>query len=322
MEPETLSEKYRPNRIEDFLGNKETKKKVEAFFKTRVFPKTILLQGMSGCGKTTLARIIANVFGAVKENVFQYNISNTRGIDAAREIIEMLRFKSMYGDKRVVVLNECHKATGEFQNAMLEILEEPPKGVIFILCTTEPEKLLPTIKGNQRGLTLNVNPLTKKEAFALAFEICQKEGIKFSDAVLTKIVSLSEGKPRKVVTLLQSIISISGSEEEILNCLQEDLTEESPEIINLCKALLEGKPDSYKKCIRILKGFKSIDGFDPETARYAVLGYCSSILLSTESYTSESIKARASLCIAEFSNNFYSSKFAGLINACYLVCGA
>ena len=180
-----LSLSYRPTSLEEFFGNEAIKESLKSILAREDRPKTILLSGPSGCGKTTLARIIAKMVNCNDMDLAQYNISDMRGIDTAREIIASCQFEPLYGEVRVIVLNECHRATVDWMNAMLEILEEPPKGVYFILCTTEPEKLLKTIK--TRSTTYTVSTLRKHEMISLIQWVTQSEGVQLSEKVKNAI---------------------------------------------------------------------------------------------------------------------------------------
>src|SRR3990170_5894136 len=98
---------YRPKNLEEFFGNENIKESLKSILSREDKPHTILLSGPSGCGKTTLARIIANMLKCSEMDLAQYNISDMRGIDTAREIIASCQFEPLYGDIRVIILNEC-----------------------------------------------------------------------------------------------------------------------------------------------------------------------------------------------------------------------
>jgi len=167
-----LQLKYRPKNFENFIGNNST---ITAL-KSSLDKKTVrcyLIHGKSGCGKTTLARIIATKLGATDRDIKELNVSNQRGIDKARKIITLTIYRPL-GGVRVFILDEAHRSTVDFQNAMLKIMEEPPKGNYFVLCTTEPEKLLETIKN--RCSIFHVRELSIDEITILLNYVIKEEG--------------------------------------------------------------------------------------------------------------------------------------------------
>jgi DNA polymerase III gamma/tau subunit len=231
-------------------------------------------------------------------------MSNNRGIDTAREIIERCQLSPMFSQKMIVILDEVHKSTNEFQNAMLKVLEEPPKHVYFILCTTDPNKLISTVR--KRCTPYEIKKLTDNETKELLTKIVKDEKIKVSDIILDKITKKVDGCPRDSLVLLEKVKDLD--EEEVDNAII-DFSSEKEEIISLCRRLVKGC--SWNMLANALT--KVTD--EPETVRRAVLGYCSAVLLREEN-------SRAALIIDCFKNNFYDSGKAGLIAACYeVICG-
>jgi len=193
-------------------------------------------------------------------------------------------------------------ATKEFQNSMLKTLEEPPPNTYFILCTTEPEKLLPTIK--TRATTYQVSPLMNNEVLKLLKVVCKKEGKKVDEKVLQEIVRVAEGCPREALTILDAVIDMDSTGDQIQAIIDQTVSESS--LKELCIALLNSK--SWKVTSEILKNLEG----EPESIRYGILGYMNSVLLNSGNI-------RASDIIIIFENNFYDSKKAGLNNACFMV---
>jgi len=142
----SLYKKYRPSTFDDIVGNSVTiqalKKSVEGR-KNHVF----LFTGPSGCGKTTLSRIVAKELGAKGSDFRELDSADFRGIDTIRNLRKTIGYHPLESKVVVYLLDEVHKLTGDAQNAMLKMLEETPEHVYFILATTDPQKLLGTIKG-------------------------------------------------------------------------------------------------------------------------------------------------------------------------------
>lgn len=300
---------YRPQNLEEFFGNETVKSGITAILSRKeAIPHTFLLSGPSGCGKTTLARIIASMLGCSELDRREYNISDMRGIDTAREIIQSCRYEPLYGEVRVIILNEAHKATNDFQNAMLEILEEPPSKVFFIICTTEPDKLIKTIR--TRATTYHVSPLIKHEMLALIDWVLRSENRAITPKVIDGIVFASDGSPRVALKILDQIIDITGEVPQ-LESISKIAVDETL-ILDLCQAILAKKPGNkrWEELSILLKGFDS----EAESARRSILGYLSKALLNQKGDEAK----RTALIMAEFINNYYDSLKPGLVISCYM----
>lgn len=298
-----LAIKYRPKTFDEVIGNKNIVEilKNQLSGKTQQpLPKAILLHGPTGCGKTTLGRIIANELGATGADLREIDSADFRGIDTIREIRRQSGYKPLGSPCRVWILDEVHRATGDAQSALLKALEDTPKHVYYILCTTDPQKLLPTIRG--RCSQLQVQPLTEKETKQLIKRIVKAEKETLDKEVYDQIVQDSMGHPRNALQILSQVLS--ATPEKRLQVAQQTAETES-KTIELCRALMDGSP--WKKVAGILGGLK---GEDAEGIRRAILGYCQSILLKGENN-------QAAAVMEEFINPFYNSGFPGLILACY-----
>ena len=201
-----------------------------------------------------------------------------------------------------VAVHNCHKLTNEAQNALLKALEDPPNHVYFILCTTNPEKLLKTIKS--RCTTFNLEPLGKKTMLRFLNEICDEEEVEVPQDVLKLIAKNSQGHPRAALVALDKIIDLD--EDDMLEAA-EQVAEEESQVIDLCQALIKRSP--WKKVSEILNGLKDKE---PESVRWAVLGYCNSVMLN-----SATPNPNAYLVMDAFRENFYDTKHFGLTLACY-----
>lgn len=295
MEVLPLNLKYRPDTLDEMWGHYGYYNAVESFLEREDRPRTYLFYGPPGCGKTTLARIFAKEIGG---QIKEFNISNTTGVDAARGIINKLKYKSLKG-ARVLIFNECHRASPNFQDAMLETLEEPPADTYFILVTTEPRKLLSAVRS--RCTKIELKPLNRKDTIGLLHDTCIQEEIELDAQIIKQIARISDGVPRDALVLLNKVIDLDPSEQKDF---VEDLKTFESTTLELCKALQNRIP--WDKVVPIIKALDE----EPETVRYAILGYFSKDLLKTGSVRSWQI-------LDVFGSTFFHSKKAGLIKACF-----
>ena len=204
------------------------------------------------------------------------------------------------------LIDEVHATTKDAQTAFLKLLEDTPRHVFFMLATTDPNKLLKTIR--TRATEFRLKPLRADVMVGLIQLIHNIEkGEDLSEDVCDKIVEVSEGSPRKALVWLGQVIGLD--EEEQLAVVEAGGDQET---IVLARALVKPRP-SWAEVARILKGLKESEQ-DPEGLRYMVLGYASSILLG-----GGNLSKRARLIIDVFRENLYDSKWPGLVANCYEV---
>jgi DNA polymerase III gamma/tau subunit len=197
---------------------------------------------------------------------------------------------------RVWLLDEVHQATKDFQNSILKALEDSPKYAYFILCTTEPEKLLKTIRN--RCSTFEVESLEDDEIKKLLDWVLNEEKFDIPNNVKEEITDAVDGCPRQALVILDQIIDLP--ENEMLDAVKDTKVDEK-EVRELCQAMLKGK--NWKTIARILKGLKSSE---PEKIRRAVIGYMSAVLLNGGD-------AKAALIIDIFQSPVFNSGMSGIV---------
>src|SRR5690606_13215116 len=138
---------------------------------------------------------------------------------------------------RAWIIDECHKLTNDAQNAILKLLEDAPQGAYFILCTTEPEKLIKTVKG--RCVVLDVKVLNEHQIQKLLKRVCRVEGKKISIEVYEQIYQDSFGHPRNALQILEKVLNVS--EEKQIEIAKSSAAEQT-ESIQLCRALIDKSP--------------------------------------------------------------------------------
>jgi DNA polymerase-3 subunit gamma/tau len=298
-----LYQKHRPDSFSKVIGNDITINALEKMVENKgTCPHTFMFAGETGCGKTTLANILAAEVGAIGIDLEIINFSNLRGIDTVRDIIQKSSYSPIEGTGRVWIIEESQKMTSDAQNAFLPLLENPPRHVYFILCTTEPFRLIEPIRN--RCMTFTVEKLNEIQMMKLLKSILHKEHETIDQNVLEQIIESAEGKPRQAIQTLEKVMSLP--EEKRLKAAKST-GNDKVQAIELCKALL--KNAGWKELTLILKG---IEDEDPEGIRRLVLKYFQTVLLKEDN-------ERVAAIIETFSDNFYSSGFTGLVLACYTV---
>lgn len=293
---------HRPESFSEFEGNRKTLDRLQAILKRKKSSHVFLFCGPSGCGKTTLARIMAKELGCSKANIVEIDASNNRGIDTAREIVARMTFLPTEGKAKSYILDEVHQTTKDFQNAMLKALEDTPSYVYFMLCTTEPDRLLATVR-NRCGQAFVVTHLPFRRIDRLLQRIVKAEGVGISGKAIKSISENAGGCPRKALIMLDQIIDIP--DDDVAKALQASERTER-QVIDLCRALNECRP--WGKIAAILRAIDE----DPERIRHAVIGYFNKVLLNKDD-------AYAAMIIECFSEPFWQmGGMPGLTLACYV----
>lgn len=300
----SLSVKYRPKMLKEIVGNADAVRSLRALFERGDMPHTLLFTGPSGCGKTTLARIVARFLKCSDWDFKELNTADFRGIDSAREIVQQTHLSPMSGPCRVWLLDECHQLTKDAQHALLKALEEVPAHVYFLLATTEPEKLLPTIK--TRCVTFALRALSDAEMKEVIGRAAAGEGATIPDEVAEQIILDSGGAPRMALSILDKVIGMEAG--EMLAAAKQQAAQTN-EAIDLCRALIAKRP--WRDVARIIQGIEQ----EPEQVRRAVLGYAQAVLL-------KSGQGQAYVVLDSFREDFFTTGKPGLTRACYMAVNA
>jgi DNA polymerase III subunit gamma/tau len=294
--------KYRPQSFDEMVGNESTIDSLRSILSRESGEvRSFLFIGQSGCGKTTMARILSKELNCAEEDFKEFNSANVRGIDTIREIAESCNYAPMIGRIKIYLLDECHKITPDAQHALLKLLEDTPEHVRFILCTTDPEKLLKTIR--TRCSTFHLSPLRRNQTLKLLRWVCEQEKVDVPQKVLGKIAEFCDGSPRQAIVMLDQVIDID-SEEVSLQMLMDTTIDETT-TLELSQALLN---KSKWETIASIVG--KIDD-EPEKVRISVVNYLGKVLLSKDD-------TRVAQIMSLFGEPFFYSGRASLILNCYL----
>lgn len=258
MSYKALYRTYRPSTFTQVAGQQHIVKTLMNALKENKIAHAYLFCGPRGTGKTSMARLFAkslnceNGFGdqcnecpnciAVKEgshpDIIEMDAASNRGIDDIRDLVSKVKYAPSLGKYKVYIIDEVHMMTTEAFNALLKTLEEPPSNVVFILCTTEPYKLMPTILS--RVQRYDFNKVSDKDLLGNLQMIVEKEGIDAEEEALKLIVSLSDGGVRDSLSMLDQAIAYSGKKLELHHIEELYGLTTLEEKLNLLNALNEG----------------------------------------------------------------------------------
>lgn len=273
-----LATKYRPKKFNDIVCQDNVKIVLQNQIDTNEFKQAYLFCGSAGTGKTTSARIFANEINKGEGRIVEIDGASNNGVDNIRNLIDNCKMKSLDGTYKVFIIDEVHMLSIGAFNALLKILEEPPKGTIFILCTTDPQKIPATILSRVQRFDFKRIP-TQRIMNRLTYIIekenqTRTEQIEYTDEALQYIAQLAEGGMRDAITKLDTVLGFTQNitSEAVIKCLGLTSTQFILEILdniiakepkNILGAIdtifLEGKDlklfikDSIKVLIDVIK---------------------------------------------------------------------
>lgn len=217
---EALATKYRPRTFKDVVCQDNIKKVLTNQLDTGEIKQAYLFCGSAGTGKTTSARIFASDVNGGKGKPIEIDGASNNGVDNIRSIIDDCRMKSLDSKYKVYIIDEVHMLSIGAFNALLKVLEEPPKGVIFILCTTDPHKIPATILS--RLQRFNFKRIPQFDIVQRLQYILQQEGkLTYDMEALEYIAKLADGGMRDAIMKLDTVIGYTNNItlQAVLDCL-------------------------------------------------------------------------------------------------------
>lgn len=247
---------YRPGTFDEVAGQEHIVKTLKNALTTNKLAHAYLFAGPRGTGKTSMAKLLAKAlncdegFGSLcntckncraindgtHPDVIELDAASNNGVDEIRELIDKVKYGTILGRYKVYIIDEVHMlSTGAF-NALLKTLEEPPEHVIFILATTEPHKILPTILS--RVQRYDFTKLSDIDIQNRLKEVLLQEGIAYNEEAVKVIVSLAEGGMRDALSMLDQVLAYSNNRLNVKDILDIFALESKEEKIALLTAII------------------------------------------------------------------------------------
>lgn len=207
-----LAVKYRPKDFEDLTEQASVAKILTYQISTGTNKNSYLFTGPAGTGKTTTARIFGTKLNDGVKNLIELDAASNNSVDDIRKIIDEAKFQDLSSKYKVYIIDECHMLSQGAWNALLKLLEEPPLSTIFILCTTDAQKIPKTILSRVQRYDfkkISYEGIIKRLIYILTEEQAEGNDLTYYPDAIEYIARISEGGMRDAITLLDKCLSYS-----------------------------------------------------------------------------------------------------------------
>ena len=228
---QVLARRWRPQTFEQVVGQPQITRTLANAVRSDRLAHAYIFAGLRGTGKTTVARILAKclncekgptttpcnecaacveITGSHSLDVLEIDAASRTKVEQTRELLEVVSYATARDRYKVLIIDEAHMLSKASFNALLKTLEEPPPGVVFILATTEQQKILPTVLS--RCQVFEFRRIRPAEVAAHLRVICDKEKIRVPDSALERMARSGEGSVRDSLSLLERAMAFCGNE--------------------------------------------------------------------------------------------------------------
>ena len=289
-----LCKAYQPISFSSIIGQDTVVASIKTAAANKNTAHCYLFHGERGCGKTTMARVFSmaincsnrvddaepcgkcpsclSIIEGSNRDVREINAASHNGVNDIRDLESDMQTHSLFSPNKVYILDEAHMLTKEAQNALLKNAENMPNGVFLIMCSTEPNKLIKTLRDRSESYRFSL--VDDEILFRHIRHVAALEGFDASDAIIKAIVSASDGRPRNALRLLQKVMNLhsgsaSGNFDIDLAAVFDLYSEEEKNTIDLCKTLMKSYNHTWPDVVSVYTRIKA----NPETTSIIASGW-------------------------------------------------